>query len=166
MIRTILKIRILIIFAKDFFKSNIKYLKLNTMYPEEMVKPMRAELADAGFQELHTAAAVQNAMKADGTTLVVVNSVCGCAARNARPGAIMSLDNTKKPDHLVTVFAGVDSEAVTSAREFMFPFPPSSPSIALFKNGELVHMLERHHIEGRPAELIAENLKDAYTEFC
>ncbi len=136
------------------------------MYPEEMVKPMRAELADAGFQELHTAAAVENAMKADGTTLVVVNSVCGCAARNARPGAKMSLDNTKKPDHLVTVFAGVDSEAVTSAREFMFPFPPSSPSIALFKNGELVHMLERHHIEGRPAELIAENLKDAYTEFC
>jgi putative YphP/YqiW family bacilliredoxin len=136
------------------------------MYPEEMVKPMRAELADAGFQELHTAAAVQNAMKADGTTLVVVNSVCGCAARNARPGAKMSLDNTKKPDHLVTVFAGVDSEAVTSAREFMFPFPPSSPSIALFKNGELVHMLERHHIEGRPAELIAENLKDAYAEFC
>jgi putative YphP/YqiW family bacilliredoxin len=136
------------------------------MYPEEMVKPMRAELADAGFQELHTAAAVENAMKADGTTLVVVNSVCGCAARNARPGAKMSLDNTKKPDHLVTVFAGVDSEAVTSAREFMFPFPPSSPSIALFKNGELVHMLERHHIEGRPAELIAENLKDAYSEFC
>ena len=108
----------------------------------------------------------KDAMKADGTTLVVVNSVCGCAARNARPGAKMSLDNTKKPDHLVTVFAGVDSEAVTSAREFMFPFPPSSPSIALFKNGELVHMLERHHIEGRPAELIAENLKDAYTEFC
>jgi putative YphP/YqiW family bacilliredoxin len=136
------------------------------MYPEEMVKPMRAELSDAGFQELHTSEAVQNAMKAEGTTLVVVNSVCGCAARNARPGAKMSLENDKKPSNLVTVFAGVDSDAVTTAREFMFPFPPSSPSIALFKNGELVHMLERHHIEGRPAELIADNLKDAFNEFC
>ena len=131
-----------------------------------MVKPMRAELADAGFQELHTAEAVQNAMKIEGTTLVIVNSVCGCAARNARPGAKMSLDNIKKPSNMVTVFAGVDTDAVTSAREFMFPFPPSSPSIALFKNGELVHMLERHHIEGRPAELIADNLKDAYNEHC
>ena len=136
------------------------------MYPEEMVKPMRAELSDAGFQELHTTEEVDNAMKADGTTLVVVNSVCGCAARNARPGAKMSLENAKKPDHLVTVFAGVDADAVTAARGFMFPFPPSSPSIALFKNGELVHMLERHNIEGRPAELIADNLKDAYAEFC
>jgi len=136
------------------------------MYPEEMVKPMRAELSAAGFQELHTAAAVENAMKQDGTTLVVVNSVCGCAARNARPGAKMSLDNTKKPSNLITVFAGVDKEAVDSARGFMFPYPPSSPSIALFKNGELVHMLERHHIEGRPAELIAENLKDAFDEHC
>jgi putative YphP/YqiW family bacilliredoxin len=136
------------------------------MYPEEMVKPMRAELTDAGFQELHTAAAVESAVTAEGTTLVVVNSVCGCAARNARPGAKMSIDNAKKPDHIVTVFAGVDKEAVDAARGFMFPFPPSSPSIALFKNGELVHMLERHHIEGRPAELIAENLKDAYKEYC
>ncbi|MFV7236403.1 MULTISPECIES: BrxA/BrxB family bacilliredoxin [Flavobacterium] len=136
------------------------------MYPEEMVKPMRAELSDAGFQELHTTEAVENAIKAEGTTLVVVNSVCGCAARNARPGAKMSLDNAKKPDYLVTVFAGVDKEAVDAARGFMFPFPPSSPSIALFKDGELVHMLERHHIEGRPAELIAENLKDAFNEYC
>ena len=136
------------------------------MYPEEMVKPMRAELSDAGFQELHTTEAVENAMKLDGTTLVIVNSVCGCAARNARPGAKMSLDNAKKPNNLVTVFAGVDTNAVTSAREFMFPFPPSSPSIALFKNGELVHMLERHNIEGRPAELIADNLKDAFNEYC
>ncbi len=136
------------------------------MYPEEMVKPMRAELADAGFQELHTTEAVENAIKSEGTTLVVVNSVCGCAARNARPGAKMSLDNAKKPSHLVTVFAGVDKEAVDAARGFMFPFPPSSPSIALFKDGELVHMLERHHIEGRPAELIAENLKDAFNEYC
>jgi len=136
------------------------------MYPEEMVKPMQAELTAAGFQELHTAEAVENAMKAEGTTLVVVNSVCGCAARNARPGAKMSLENAKKPTNLLTVFAGVDKEAVEAARGFMFPFPPSSPSIALFKNGELVHMLERHHIEGRPAELIAENLKDAFNEYC
>ena len=136
------------------------------MYPEEMVKPMRTELSDAGFQELHSTQEVENAMNAEGTTLVVVNSVCGCAARNARPGAKMSLDNAKRPTNLVTVFAGVDTDAVTAARGFMFPFPPSSPSIALSKNGELVHMLERHHIEGRPAELIAENLKDAYTEFC
>ena len=136
------------------------------MYPEEMVKPMRSELSEVGFQELYSAEAVENALKSEGTTLVVVNSVCGCAARNARPGAKMSLDGAKKPDHLVTVFAGVDREAVDAARQYMFPFPPSSPSMALFKNGELVHMLERHHIEGRPAELIAENLKDAYEEFC
>ncbi len=127
---------------------------------------MRAELSDAGFEELYTADAVKNALSKQGTTLVVVNSVCGCAARNARPGAKMSLDNTKKPDSLITVFAGVDKEAVDAARELMFPFPPSSPSMALFKDGELVHMLERHHIEGRPAEMIAENLKDAYNEFC
>jgi putative YphP/YqiW family bacilliredoxin len=136
------------------------------MYPEEMVKPMKAELVDAGFQDLHTAEAVENAIKAAGTTLVVVNSVCGCAARNARPGAKMSLEGAKKPDLLITVFAGVDKEAVDAARQHMFPFPPSSPSMALFKDGELVHMLERHHIEGRPAELIAENLQDAYAEFC
>ena len=136
------------------------------MYPEEMVKPMRAELSDAGFQDLYTTEAVENAIKAAGTTLVVVNSVCGCAARNARPGAKMSLDNAKKPSHLVTVFAGVDKDAVDAARGFMFPFPPSSPSIALFKDGELVHMLERHHIEGRPAEMIADNLKDAFNEYC
>lgn len=136
------------------------------MYPEEMIKPMRAELSDAGFEELHTAGEVENAIKKEGTTLVVVNSVCGCAARNARPGAKMSLDNEKKPSQLVTVFAGVDKDAVDAAREHMFPFPPSSPSMALFKDGELVHMLERHHIEGRPAELIAENLKDAFNEYC
>ncbi len=136
------------------------------MYPEEMVKPMRAELSDAGFQDLYSAETVEKAISKTGTTLVVVNSVCGCAARNARPGAKMSLENVKKPSNLVTVFAGVDKEAVDKAREHMFPFPPSSPCMALFKDGELVHMLERHHIEGRPAELIAENLKDAYNEFC
>lgn len=131
-----------------------------------MVKPMRTELSEAGFQDLYSAEAVENALAQKGTTLVVVNSVCGCAARNARPGAKMSLDNAKKPAHLVAVFAGVDKEAVDAARQHMFPFPPSSPSIALFKDGELVHVLERHHIEGRPAEIIAENLKDAYNEFC
>ena len=136
------------------------------MYPEEMVLPMQAELTAVGFQDLHSAEAVDAAIKAEGTTLVVVNSVCGCAARNARPRSAMSLDNAKKPDHLITVFAGVDKEAVDAARQHMFPFPPSSPSIALFKDGELVHMLERHHIEGRAAELIADNLKDAFNEFC
>lgn len=136
------------------------------MYPEEMVKPMRAELLDAGFKNLYSADEVKDAIQGEGTTLVVVNSVCGCAARNARPGAKMSLTGEKKPSKLITVFAGVDKEAVDAAREQMFPFPPSSPSMALFKNGELVHMLERHHIEGRPAELIAENLQDAYNEYC
>lgn len=136
------------------------------MYPEEMVKPMREELTLAGFQELYTAADVEQALAKSGTTLLVVNSVCGCAARNARPGARFSLDNEKTPDHIVTVFAGVDKDAVTAAREKMFPFPPSSPCMALFKDGELVHMLERHHIEGHPAEIIAENLKEAYNKNC
>jgi putative YphP/YqiW family bacilliredoxin len=136
------------------------------MYPPELVKPMRADLTAVGFEELHTAEAVDTAIAKEGTTLVVVNSVCGCAAANARPGARMSLDNAKKPDHLVTVFAGVDREATDKARNHMVPFPPSSPSMALFKDGQLVHMLERHHIEGRPAEMIAENLKDAYNENC
>ncbi len=136
------------------------------MYPPELVKPMREDLTKVGFSELFTAADVEAALKKEGTTLVVVNSVCGCAAANARPGASMSLENDKKPDNLVTVFAGVDREAVDAARANMVPFPPSSPSMALFKNGELVHMLERHHIEGRPAQMIAENLKGAYNEFC
>ncbi|CAZ95937.1 BrxA/BrxB family bacilliredoxin [Zobellia galactanivorans] len=136
------------------------------MYPPELVKPMRDDLASAGFEELYTAEAVENAIKKEGTTLVVVNSVCGCAAANARPAAKLSLRNAKKPDHAVTVFAGVDIEAVNAARNLMVPFPPSSPSMALFKDGELVHMIERHHIEGRPAELIAENLISAYDEFC
>jgi len=136
------------------------------MYPAELVKPMRDDLASAGFEELYTADAVANAISKEGTTLVVVNSVCGCAAANARPAAKMSLQNDKKPDHAVTVFAGVDKEAVDAARNLMIPFPPSSPSMALFKNGELVHMIERHHIEGRPAEMIAQNLAQAYDEFC
>ena len=136
------------------------------MYPPELVKPMREDLTNIGFEELHTTEAVDAAIAKEGTTLVVVNSVCGCAAANARPGARQSLQNAKRPDNLVTVFAGVDREATDKARAYMVPFPPSSPSMALFKNGELVHMLERHHIEGRPAELIAENLMDAYNEYC
>lgn len=136
------------------------------MYPTELVKPMREDLAQVGFEELFNAQAVEEALDREGTTLVVVNSVCGCAAANARPGAKLSLQHTRKPDHLVTVFAGVDYEAVDAARNRMIPFPPSSPSIALFKDGELVHMIERHHIEGRPAEMIAENLTEAYNEFC
>ncbi|MEC4116507.1 BrxA/BrxB family bacilliredoxin [Myroides phaeus] len=136
------------------------------MYPEEIVKPMRQELVDAGFESLHTAEEVEATLAKGGTTLVVVNSVCGCAARNARPGAIMSLKGDKKPSQIVTVFAGVDKDAVDAARQHMFPFPPSSPAMALFKDGELVHMLERHHIEGHPAEIIAENLMDAFKEYC
>tara|TARA_B100001094_G_C17592616_1_gene512703 strand:+ start:161 stop:571 length:411 start_codon:yes stop_codon:yes gene_type:complete len=136
------------------------------MYPAELVKPMRDQLAEVGFDELYSADAVDAALSQPGTTLVVVNSVCGCAAANARPGVIQSLKNDKRPAQSVTVFAGVDKEAVNKVREHMVPFPPSSPCMALFKDGELVHMLERHHIEGRPAELIAENLKDAYNTHC
>ena len=136
------------------------------MYPAELVKPMRDQLAQVGFDELYSADAVDAALSQPGTTLVVVNSVCGCAAANARPGVIQSLKNDKRPAQSVTVFAGVDKEAVNKVREHMVPFPPSSPCMALFKDGELVHMLERHHIEGRPAQLIADNLKDAYNTHC
>ena len=136
------------------------------MYPAEIVKPMRDELTAVGFDQCTTPESVASAINQKGTTLVVVNSVCGCAAANARPGVRMSLDNDKTPAQLVTVFAGVDKEATAEARGLMVPFPPSSPSIALFNNGELVHMLERHHIEGRPADAIAENLKVAYNAHC
>jgi len=138
------------------------------MYPEELIAPMRTELTAVGFEEFRTAEQVAAHLGPDhkGTTFLVVNSVCGCAAANARPGVYFSLENPKTPDHLVTVFAGVDTESTQAARNRMIPFPPSSPSIALFKDGELVHMVERHHIEGRPAELIAENLKAAYDDHC
>jgi len=136
------------------------------MYPEEIVKPMREQLTNEGFSELKSTDDVDNMMSNKGTTLVVVNSVCGCAAANARPGAIISLLNEKKPNYLTTVFAGVDREAVEKVRYYLAPFPPSSPAIALFKDGELVHMLERHHIEGRSAEAISQNLAGAYNEFC
>ncbi|HAO14082.1 MAG TPA: BrxA/BrxB family bacilliredoxin [Tenacibaculum sp.] len=136
------------------------------MYPEELVKPMRDELIDMGFSALYTAADVDNALAKKGTTLVVVNSVCGCAAGTARPGAMASLGADKVPDNLTTVFAGVEKESTAKAREYMIPFPPSSPAIALFKDGKLVHMLERHHIEGRSAQAIAQNLAAAYDEYC
>jgi len=137
------------------------------MYPAELVAPMSRELTDNGFTGLTSPEEVTSAIEdMQGTALVVVNSVCGCAAANARPGARMAAMNEKKPDHLYTVFAGVDREATEKAREFLLPYPPSSPSIALFKDGKLVHFLERHHIEGRSAGLIAENLKEAFNHFC
>ncbi|MEY5068361.1 MAG: hypothetical protein RLZ47_223 [Bacteroidota bacterium] len=136
------------------------------MYPEYLVAPMREELTKVGFKELKTAAEVDDAIKSEGTALVVVNSVCGCAAANARPGVRMAVNNAKKPDHLLTVFAGMEKDAVDQARAHMLPFPPSSPAIALFKNGELVHMIERHQIEGRSAELIADNLAAAFQQYC
>ena len=136
------------------------------MYPEEIYSPMKAELTDLGFQDLLTSDDVNNVLKIKGTTLIVVNSVCGCAAANARPAVKMSLSNSLTPDNLATVFAGVDREATDTARSNMVPFPPSSPSIALFKDGELIHMIERHHIEGRSAEMIADNLKDCFDQIC
>jgi putative YphP/YqiW family bacilliredoxin len=136
------------------------------MYPEELIAPMRNELVQAGFKETRTVNEVVESINAEGTTLVVINSVCGCAAGTARPGVRMSLAGDKRPTRLVTAFAGNDVAAVTKAREMMQPFPPSSPSVALFKDGELVHMLERHHIEGRSAEMIASNLQMAFDEYC
>ena len=136
------------------------------MYPEEMIAPMREDLTSAGIIETRTAAEVQDMIKKEGTTLVVINSVCGCAAANARPAVKMASTHDVTPDRMITAFAGNDVEAVNTARSLMAPFPPSSPSMALFKNGELVHMIERHHIEGRPAEMIADNLKQAFEEYC
>ena len=136
------------------------------MYPAEIVRPMKEELTTIGFEELLSPDAVESALSKSGTALVVVNSVCGCAAANARPAVRISLNNQNIPDHLYTVFAGVDRDATDAARAKMTPFPPSSPSLALFKDGELVHMIERHHIEGRTAQLIAENLTEAFDEFC
>jgi len=131
-----------------------------------MIAPMRAELANSGYTETKTADEVKSAINADGTTFVVVNSVCGCAAGSARPAAMAVSKLAVKPTRMITVFAGNDVEAVNEARGMMQPFPPSSPSMALFKNGELVHMVERHHIEGRTAEMIAGNLLSAFEEHC
>ncbi|NBV13996.1 MAG: BrxA/BrxB family bacilliredoxin [Sphingobacteriia bacterium] len=137
------------------------------MYPEQLVAPMRAELSSAGIKELKTAEEVQAQLSnTQGTTLLVINSVCGCAAGTCRPGVKLALTHSKLPQNMVTVFAGVDKEAVAKAREFLLPYPPSSPSIALLKDGKLVHMIERHHIEGRMAEMIADNLKAAFEQYC
>lgn len=136
------------------------------MYPAELVKPMREDLTSVGFIELKDSNDVNTNLPNSKTAVIIVNSVCGCAAANARPGVKNSLNNEKTPEKLFTVFAGVDKEATDAARSLMIPFPPSSPCIALFKDGELVHMLERHHIEGRSAEVISENLRQAYNQFC
>ena len=138
------------------------------MYPPELVRPFKEELTTKGFTELTTVDQVDDSLRNEsGTTLLVVNSVCGCAAGAARPGVLASLQNSeKKPDNITTVFAGVDKEATARARTYLLPYPPSSPSIALFKDGKLVHFVERHHIEGRPAEMIAANLEAAYAEYC
>lgn len=137
------------------------------MYPEEIVAPMKSELTEVGFEELTSPDQVDQLMNSmSGTTLVMVNSVCGCAAANARPAVRMAIQHDKKPAKLTTVFAGVDGEATAQARKYFLPYPPSSPAIALMKDGKLVHFIERHHIEGRPAELIAENLVSAFDEFC
>ena len=139
------------------------------MYPEQLVAPMRNDLVSVGFRELKTSEDVVRVLEenTEGTTLVVVNSVCGCAAGAARPGVKLALERTQnKPNRLTTVFAGVDLEATEKAREYMLPYPPSSPSIALFKDGELVHFVERHHIEGRNAAMIADHLVTTFEEYC
>ena len=137
------------------------------MYPAEIVQPMKEELTENGFDELLTSTAVDDQLKKSGTTLVMVNSVCGCSAGSARPGVLMAVANSpKKPDFLTTSFAGFDMEAVNKIRQHLMPYPPSSPAIALFKDGQLVHMIERHQIEGRPAQLIAHNLIAAFNEYC
>lgn len=137
------------------------------MYPEEIVLPMKEELTENGFSEMLTSAEVEQALNDKGTTLVVINSVCGCSAGTARPGVLMAVHNSaKKPDHLATSFAGFDIDAVKKIREHLLPYPPSSPSIALFKDGQLVHFIERHMIEGRSAQMIAENLIGAFDQHC
>ena len=137
------------------------------MYPEEIVQPMKEELTENGFSELLSGKEVEEQLKQKGTTLVMINSVCGCSAGTARPGVIMAVMNaSKKPDHLTTSFAGFDVEAVQTLRQHLMPYPPSSPAIALFKDGQLVHFIERHQIEGRPAQMIANNLISAFEEYC
>jgi putative YphP/YqiW family bacilliredoxin len=138
------------------------------MYPEELVAPMRSELTEVGFQEFRTSEDVENHLQNHkGTTFIVINSVCGCAAGAARPGVRSALEkSSKKPNTLATVFAGNDKDAVTKVREFTLPYPPSSPAMALFKDGELVHFLERHHIEGRNAQIIGDHLVEVFEHFC
>ena len=137
------------------------------MYPAEIVLPMKAELVENGFEDLTTATEVENAINNEGTTLVVINSVCGCAAGACRPGVLMAVANaTQKPTRITTSFAGFDLEAVNKVRQMHLPYPPSSPAIALFKDGVLVNMVERHQIEGRPAQVIAQHLISVFQEHC
>ncbi|HZW71433.1 MAG TPA: BrxA/BrxB family bacilliredoxin [Hanamia sp.] len=137
------------------------------MYPQEIVIPMKEELTENGFEDLVTPEQVEAELKKEGTTLFVINSVCGCSAGTARPGVLLALESSqKKPNHLATSFAGFDFEAVQKVREHLLPYPPSSPSVALFKNGELVHFLERHNIEGATATMIANNLSAAFEAYC
>ncbi len=137
------------------------------MYPAEIVLPMKAELTDHGFEDLQTAEEVDEAINKEGTTLVMINSVCGCSAGSARPGVLMAVANAeKKPENITTTFAGFDVDAVRKVREHLLPYPPSSPAIALFKNGEIVHLIERHQIEGRSAQMIARNLIAAFEQYC
>jgi putative YphP/YqiW family bacilliredoxin len=143
------------------------HLKIKQMYPQQIVMPMKEELTENGFNELLTPTEVDQQLNKSGTTLVMVNSVCGCSAGSARPGVLMAVANSpKKPDYLTTSFAGFDVDAINKIREHLLPYPPSSPAIALFKDGQLVHMIERHQIEGRPAQLIAHNLIAAFEEYC
>ncbi|MFM9984720.1 MAG: BrxA/BrxB family bacilliredoxin [Flavobacteriales bacterium] len=137
------------------------------MYPPELVAPMRADLDQVGFKQITSPEEVDQAVNSEGTVLVVLNSVCGCAAGSMRPGVKKAITTSSKlPAQLTTTFAGVDRDAVERARKYMLPYPPSSPSIALFKDGKLLHMIERHHIEGRTADMIADNLKMAFEEYC
>jgi putative YphP/YqiW family bacilliredoxin len=147
--------------------SYFKQANLKDMYPAQIVMPMKEELTEQGFEELLTPESVESTLKQDGTTLVMINSVCGCSAGSARPGVLMAVHNAeKRPDRLTTSFAGFDIDAVKKLREHLLPYPPSSPAIALFKDGNLVHMIERHQIEGRPAQMIAQNLIAAFNEYC
>jgi putative YphP/YqiW family bacilliredoxin len=143
----------------------VKFRK-KMMYPEYLVTPMREELTRVGFEELKDPENVTKAIESEGTVLVMVNSVCGCAAANARPAARIAAQHEKHPDKLVTVFAGMETEAVNKARAYMLPYPPSSPAMALFKDGKLVHIIERYQIEGRPAQMIADNLINAFEQYC
>jgi putative YphP/YqiW family bacilliredoxin len=137
------------------------------MYPEQIVMPMKAELTTQGFTELLSPVDVDNTLKQEGTTLLMINSVCGCSAGTARPGVVMAVKNSSKvPDRLTTSFAGFDIDAVKQARSYLLPYPPSSPAIALLKDGKVVHMIERHNIEGRSAQMIAANLIQAFETYC
>lgn len=156
--------KIVLLFSQLQF---LNFAKKINMYPVEIVQPMKEELTDNGFKELVTKDEVESQLNEKGTTLVMINSVCGCSAGSARPGVLMAVANApKKPDHLATSFAGFDMEAVQTLRQHLMPYPPSSPAIALFKDGQLVHFIERHQIEGRPAQMIATNLISAFEEYC